>query len=219
MQGKIQLNDGDVHKGLRNRLVNELRELGISNEAVLTAINKVPRHFFLDPALERLAYENRAFPISAGQTISHPFTVALQTQMLEVKYFDKVLEVGTGSGYQAAVLATLGAKVFSIERQHELFREMNRFEYLKTFNGIKRFYGDGFEGLPTFAPFDKVIVTAAAPYVPEKLLQQMKIGGIMIIPVGDDEQLMKKIVRTDTGYTEEVVGKAYFVPMLSGKQK
>lgn len=219
MHGKIDLKDGAVHKGLRNRLVNELRSLGIHNEAVLAAIEKVPRHFFLDPALERLAYENRAFPITAGQTISHPLTVALQTQLLEVKYFDKILEVGTGSGYQAAVLATLGAKVFSIERQHELFKEMNRFEYLKTFNGIKRFYGDGFEGLPTFAPFDKVIVTAAAPYVPEKLLQQMKIGGIMIIPVGDDEQLMKKIVKTGTGYTEEVVGKAYFVPMLSGKQK
>lgn len=219
MHGKIDWKDGDVHKGLRNRLVNELRDLGITNETVLAAINKVPRHFFLDPALERLAYENRAFPISAGQTISHPLTVALQSQLLEVKYFDKVLEVGTGSGYQAAVLATLGAKVFSIERQHELFKEMNQFEYLKTFNGIKRFYGDGFEGLPTYAPFDKVIVTAAAPYIPEKLIQQLKIGGIMIIPVGDDEQLMKKIVKTESGYTEEVVGKAYFVPMLSGKQK
>lgn len=211
--------DTYLHKGLRQKLVDELRTLGITNETVLTAINTVPRHFFLDTALERLAYENRAFPIAAGQTISHPFTVALQSQLLEVKPYEKVLEVGTGSGYQAAVLAVLKAKVFSIERQHELYKQMNNFAYLKTLNGIKRFYGDGFEGLPSFAPFDKVIVTAAAPYVPEKLVQQMKEGGIMIIPVGDEEQQMKKIVKTATGYTEEIVGKAHFVPMLSGKQR
>lgn len=211
--------DTYLHKGLRKKLVEELRNLGITDEGVLSAINTVPRHFFLDSALERYAYENRAFPIAAGQTISHPFTVALQTQVLDIKPFEKVLEVGTGSGYQAAVLATLKAKVFSIERQQELFKQMNRFEYIKNLLNIKRFYGDGFEGLPSYAPFDKVIVTAAAPYVPEKLIQQLKVGGIMVIPVGDEEQHMKRIVKTETGYTEEVIGKAYFVPMLSGKQK
>lgn len=211
--------DTYLHKGLRRKLVDELRNLGITDEKVLEAINTVPRHFFLDSALERYAYENRAFPIAAGQTISHPFTVALQTQMLDVKPYEKILEVGTGSGYQAAVLAMLKAKIFSIERQQELYKQMNRFEYIKTLNGLKRFYGDGFEGLPSYAPFDKVIVTAAAPYVPEKLIQQLKVGGIMVIPVGDEEQQMKRIVKTETGYTEEVVGKAYFVPMLSGKQK
>jgi len=211
--------DTYLHKGLRKKLVEELRNLGITDEAVLSAINTVPRHFFLDSALERYAYENRAFPIAAGQTISHPFTVALQTQVLDIKPFEKVLEVGTGSGYQAAVLAMLKAKVFSIERQQELFKQMNRFDYIKNLTNIKRFYGDGFEGLPSYAPFDKVIVTAAAPYVPEKLIQQLKVGGIMVIPVGDEEQHMKRIVKTDTGYTEEVIGKAYFVPMLSGKQK
>lgn len=211
--------DTYLHKGLRKKLVDELRTLGITDEKVLEAVNKVPRHFFLDSALERYAYENRAFPIAAGQTISHPYTVALQTQILEVKPYEKILEVGTGSAYQACVLAMLGAKIFSIERQQELFKQMNRFEYLKTLNGIKRFYGDGFEGLPSYAPFDKVIVTAAAPYIPEKLIQQLKVGGIMVIPVGDEEQQMKKIVKTATGYTEEVVGKAYFVPMLTGKQR
>lgn len=211
--------DTYLHKGLRKKLVEELRNLGIIDEGVLSAINTVPRHFFLDSALERYAYENRAFPIAAGQTISHPFTVALQTQVLDIKPFEKVLEVGTGSGYQAAVLAMLKAKVFSIERQQELFKQMNRFDYIKNLTNIKRFYGDGFEGLLSYAPFDKVIVTAAAPYVPEKLIQQLKVGGIMVIPVGDEEQHMKRIVKTDTGYTEEVIGKAYFVPMLSGKQK
>jgi protein-L-isoaspartate(D-aspartate) O-methyltransferase len=129
--------------------------------------------------------------------------------------------VGTGSGYQAAVLGVLGAKLFTIERQLELFKQMNNFAYLKTFNHIKRFYGDGFEGLPSYAPFDKVIVTAAAPYIPEKLIQQMKVGGIMVIPVGDEEQQMKRIVKINAQnqYTEEIVGKAYFVPMLSGKQR
>ncbi|MNU20194.1 Protein-L-isoaspartate O-methyltransferase [compost metagenome] len=211
--------DTYLHKGLRKKLVEELRNLGITDEGVLSAINTVPRHFFLDSALERYAYENRAFPIAAGQTISHPLTVALQTQVLDIKPFEKVLEVGTGSGYQAAVLAMLKAKVFSIERQQELFKQMNRFDYIKNLTNIKRFYGDGFEGLPSYAPFDKVIVTAAAPYVPEKLIQQLKVGGIMVIPVGDEEQHMKRIVKTETGYTEEVIGKAYFVPMLSGKQK
>jgi protein-L-isoaspartate(D-aspartate) O-methyltransferase len=217
----VGVEDTYLHKGLRRKLVEELREKGITSEVVLEAINTVPRHFFLDSAFERKAYENVAFPIAAGQTISHPFTVALQSQLLDIKRYEKVLEVGTGSGYQAAVLGVLGAKLFTIERQLELFKQMNNFAYLKTFNHIKRFYGDGFEGLPSYAPFDKVIVTAAAPYIPEKLIQQMKVGGIMVIPVGDEEQQMKRIVKINAQnqYTEEIVGKAYFVPMLSGKQR
>lgn len=218
---QVGVEDTYLHKGLRRKLVEELREKGITSEAVLEAINTVPRHFFLDSAFERKAYENVAFPIAAGQTISHPFTVALQSQLLDIKPYEKVLEVGTGSGYQAAVLGVLGAKLFTIERQLELFKQMNNFAYLKTFNHLKRFYGDGFEGLPSYAPFDKVIVTAAAPYIPEKLIQQLKVGGIMVIPVGDEEQQMKRIVKVNelNQYTEEIVGKAYFVPMLSGKQR
>ncbi|HRP90573.1 MAG TPA: protein-L-isoaspartate(D-aspartate) O-methyltransferase [Edaphocola sp.] len=211
--------DSYLHKGQRQQLVDKLRKLGISNERVLDAINQVPRHFFLDSALAHFAYENRAFPIAAGQTISHPHTVAMQTQLLDLNPYEKVLEVGTGSGYQAAVLAKMGVKVFSIERQHELYKQLNKFEYLKSFNNIKRFYGDGFEGLPSYAPFDKIIVTAAAPFIPEKLLDQLKIGGIMVIPVGDEEQEMRRIIKNENGYHEEIIGKAFFVPMLSGKQK
>lgn len=213
--------DSYLHKGLRKKLVNLLRELGVTDENVLTAIDSVPRHFFLDSALEHYAYENRAFPIAAGQTISHPQTVALQSQLLEIKHYDKVLEVGTGSGYQAAVLAAMGAKVFSIERQQELYKLMDKFEYIKNQRNIKRFYGDGFEGLPSYAPFDKVVVTAAAPFIPEKLMQQLKMGGIMVIPVGqDDEQQLKKIIKiSESEYSEELFGKAHFVPMLSGKQR
>lgn len=211
--------DSYLHKGLRKKLVDELRSLGISDEKVLDAINKVPRHFFLDSALERYAYENRAFPIAAGQTISHPFTVALQTQILDIKPYEKILEVGTGSAYQASVLSVLGGKVFSVERQHELFKEQSNFGYLKTFPYLKRFYGDGFEGLPSYAPFDKIIITAAAPHLPEKLINQLRIGGIMVVPLGNDEQQMVKITKQIEGYTQEIVGKAYFVPMLAGKQK
>ena len=211
--------DTYLHKGLRRKLVEALRQLGINDERVLEAINKVPRHFFLDSALERYAYENRAFPITAGQTISHPYTVALQSQILDIQPYEKVLEVGTGSAYQASVLCALGAKVFTIERQHALFREQSTFSYLKTFPYLKRFYGDGFEGLPSYAPFDKIIITAAAPHIPEKLIQQLKTGGIMVIPLGDDAQQMVKIVKTAEGFSQEVVGDAHFVPMLSGKQK
>ncbi|HTO14194.1 MAG TPA: protein-L-isoaspartate(D-aspartate) O-methyltransferase [Edaphocola sp.] len=216
---QFSFSDSYLHKGQRHKLIDKLRELGITNESVLEAMNQVPRHFFLDSALAHFAYENRAFPIAAGQTISHPQTVAMQTQLLELKPYEKVLEVGTGSGYQAAVLAKMGVKVFSIERQHELYKQLNTFAYLKTLKNIKRFYGDGFMGLPSYAPFDKIIVTAAAPFVPEKLLEQLKINGIMVIPVGDENQEMRKITKTEDGFKEEVIGKANFVPMLSGKQK
>lgn len=210
-----------MHKGLRKKLIDELREKGIKDEAVLTAMLKIPRHFFLDPAFERIAYEDRAFPIAAEQTISQPYTVAYQTQFLEVKNFEKVLEIGTGSGYQACVLAEMGALVFSIERQRKLFDHNNHFFYLKNYPSLKRFYGDGFEGLPSFAPFDKVIITAAAPFIPPKLIDQMRVGGIMIIPVDDPEdgaiQKMMRIIKTTEGYTREILDTFSFVPMLSGK--
>jgi protein-L-isoaspartate(D-aspartate) O-methyltransferase len=210
-----------MHKGLRKQLIEELREKGIKDEAVLDAMNRIPRHFFLDPAFERIAYEDRSFPILAGQTISQPYTVAYQTQFLEVRKMDKILEIGTGSGYQACVLAELDARVFTIERQKQLFEHNNNFFYLKKYSQLKRFYGDGFQGLPSFAPFDKVIITAAAPFVPPKLIEQMKIGGIMIIPVDADEegsvQQMRRIVKTAEGYTEEILDNFSFVPMLGGK--
>lgn len=213
--------DNYLHKGLRKQLVQTLRDKGITDEKVLSAIEAIPRHFFLDPAFERIAYEDRAFPIAAGQTISQPYTVAYQTQLLEMKKFDKVLEIGTGSAYQSCVLAEMGAMVYSIERQRALYDFVGQFFFLKNYPNIKRFYGDGYEGLPSFAPFDKVIVTAAAPFIPPKLIDQMKPGGILVIPVGEDEgQKMMRITKQADGSTkEEVLGDFVFVPMLEGKNK
>src|SRR5215218_8379300 len=172
------------HKGMRKKLVETVRAKGITNEKFLEAIDKIPRHFFLDSAFDEVAYEDKAFPIAEGQTISQPYTVAYQTQLLEVKPFNKVLEIGTGSAYQASVLAELGAQVFTIERQKKLFDSNKNFAYLKKYPNIKFFYGDGYEGLPTYGPFDKVLITAAAPEIPQKLLTQLKPGGMMVIPVG-----------------------------------
>lgn len=213
--------DNYLHKGLRKQLVQTLREKGITDERVLAAIEAIPRHFFLDPAFERIAYEDRAFPISAGQTISQPYTVAYQTQLLEIKKFDKILEIGTGSAYQACVLAEMGAMIYSIERQKALYDFVGQFFFLKNYPNIKRFYGDGYEGLPSFAPFDKVIVTAAAPLIPPKLIEQMKPGGILVIPVGEDggQKMMKISKLTDGSTKEEVLGDFTFVPMLEGKNK
>jgi len=211
-----------MHKGLRKKLISQLREKGIHDERVLAAMMEIPRHFFLDPAFERIAYEDRAFPIAAGQTISQPYTVAYQTQFLEVKPFEKVLEIGTGSAYQACVLAEMGAFVYTIERQRKLFQYNNDFFYLKNYPRIKRFYGDGFEGLPSYAPFDKVVITAAAPFIPPKLVSQMKEGGIMVIPVDTEEgdiQKMMRIVKTKEGYTQELLDNFSFVPMLGGKEQ
>jgi protein-L-isoaspartate(D-aspartate) O-methyltransferase len=211
--------DNYLHKGLRRQLVQTLREKGIRDERVLAAIEAIPRHFFLDPAFERIAYEDRAFPITAGQTISQPYTVAYQSQLLEIKKFDKVLEIGTGSAYQACVLAELGAMVFSIERQKELYDFVSKFFFIGRYPNIKRFYGDGYEGLPSFGPFDKVIVTAAAPFIPPKLVAQLKPGGIMVIPVGDDNgQKMLRLRKLEDGsIQEEELGDFIFVPMLAGK--
>jgi len=207
------------HKGLRKKLIDSLREKGITDETVLKAMNNVPRHFFLDSAFDEIAYEDRAFPIAEGQTISQPYTVAYQTQLLQVKPFEKVLEIGTGSMYQSAVLAEMGAQVFTIERQKGLFDQTRQFVLKSRYPHIKFFYGDGFEGLPTYAPFDKVIITAAAPFVPPKLVEQMKPGGRMVIPVDEDQrQRMLRITRLPDGSLQEEAFEHFsFVPMLTGK--
>jgi protein-L-isoaspartate(D-aspartate) O-methyltransferase len=207
------------HKGLRKKLIDTLREKGINDETVLNAINNIPRHFFLDSAFDEIAYEDRAFPISEGQTISQPYTVAYQTQLLQVKPFDKILEIGTGSMYQATVLAEMGAKVFTIERQKVLFEKTRQYVFKNKYPQLKFFYGDGFEGLPTYAPFDKVIITAAAPIIPPKLIDQIKAGGRMIIPVDEGEQQrMLRITKNADGSTsEEAFENFSFVPMLAGK--
>jgi len=207
------------HKGLRKKLIDSLREKGITDENVLAAMMKIPRHFFLDTALEHIAYQDRAFPIGEGQTISQPYTVAYQTQLLEVFPYQKVLEIGTGSAYQAMVLAEMGASVFTIERQKRLFDQNKTFVLRSKYPSIKFFYGDGFEGLPTFAPFDKVIITAAAPFIPPKLLGQLKPGGKMVIPVDDDgKQKMMRITKNADGtFYEESFSDFSFVPMLKGR--
>jgi len=206
---------------MRKQLVQLLRDKGIRDEKVLAAIEAIPRHFFLDPAFERQSYEDRAFPIAAGQTISQPYTVAFQTQLLGIKKFDKVLEIGTGSAYQACVLAELGVMLYTIERQKELYDYVGKFFFLSKYPNIKRFYGDGFEGLPSFAPFDKVLITCGAPFVPPKLIDQMKPGAVMVIPLGEGErQEMMRITKNANGtFTEEKLGGFAFVPMLQGKNK
>ena len=208
------------HKGLRKQLISTLREKGITDEKVLEAINNLPRHYFLDTAFDQIAYEDRAFPIGEGQTISQPYTVAYQTQLLEIKPFERILEIGTGSAYQASVLAEMGAYVFTIERQKKLFDANKNYIFKSKYPNLKFFYGDGFEGLPTYGPFDKVIITAAAPFIPQKLIQQMKPGGRMVIPV--DEGGAQRMLRLTRGvgendYTEEAFEQFSFVPMLSGK--
>ena len=207
-------------QGLRKKLVQEVQGKGITDERVLDAILAVPRHFFLDSAFGEKAYEDRAFPIGEGQTISQPYTVAYQSQLLEVKPFMKVLEIGTGSAYQAVVLAEMGVQVFTIERQKKLFDANKEFEFLKKYKTIKFFYGDGYLGLPTYAPFDRVIITAAAPEIPEKLIEQLKPGGMMVIPLGAGNlQQMMRITKLENGtLKEEVFDYFSFVPMLDGKR-
>ena len=211
------LEDNYRHKGLRKQLVDLLRTKGITDEAVLNAINEVPRHVFLDSSFVELAYQDKAFPIGSGQTISQPNTVAFQTQLLKVEKGMKVLEVGTGSGYQACVLATLGAKVFSIERQRNLFFKTKEILEQLPFK-VKTFLGDGYEGLPTYQPFDRIIITAGAPSIPEALVKQMKVGGIMVIPMdnteGDGQTMLKVIKMEDGSLKKEEFGNFKFVPML-----
>lgn len=208
------------HKGLRRRLVDSLRTRGITDEAVLAAIEAVPRHFFLDKAFEEHAYEDKPFPIGYEQTISQPFTVAYQTSLLNLKSKDRVLEIGTGSGYQAAILAALGARVYTIERQEGLFLQTrDLLEYLG-FSTVKCFFGDGSKGLPDLAPFDKIIVTAGAPIVPDPLKHQLTSGGILVIPVGEAVQYMYRIMQISTNEFKEEIFEAFrFVPFLEGIQK
>lgn len=204
---------------MRQQLVNKLREKGFGDEAVLAALNEVPRHVFLDPAFVEIAYSDQPFPIGSGQTISQPSTVALQTDLLEVQQGHKVLEIGTGSGYQACVIAAMGGRVFTIERQRNLYFKTKEILEALPFR-VKTFLGDGFEGLPTYAPFDRIIVTAGAPRIPEKLLAQLKPDGIMVIPLNDtdvEHQKMLKIKKLSDGtLQQETCGDFMFVPMLSG---
>jgi protein-L-isoaspartate(D-aspartate) O-methyltransferase len=212
------VNDTYKHKGLRKKLVETIRSKGITDENVLDAINKIPRHYFLDSAFDDVAYEDRAFPIGEGQTISQPYTVAYQTQLLNVASGMRVLEIGTGSAYQAVVLAVMGVKVFTIERQKKLFDENKDFSYLKNFPFVKFFYGDGYRGLPTYAPFDRALITAAAPEVPAKLIEQLKTGGKMVIPIGSGNvQQMCRITKVECGIETEYFDNFSFVPMLQGK--
>ena len=212
--------DSYRHKGLRKKLVQLIQSKGISDDRVLDALLEVPRHFFLDSAFDEVAYEDRAFPIGERQTISQPYTVAYQSQLLEVHPFMKVLEIGTGSAYQAVVLAEMGAQVYTIERQKKLFDANKKFDHLKRYASIKFFYGDGYEGLPTYAPFDRVLITAAAPELPQKLVDQLKPGGMMVIPLGaGDIQQMRRITKLANGaMKEEVFDNFSFVPMLGGKK-
>ena len=214
-----KLEDTYQHKGLRKKLIDSLRNKGIKNERVLEAMFNVPRHLFLDSAFDKIAYEDRAFPIDAEQTISQPYTVAYQTQLLGVHRNDKILEIGTGSVYQASVLAEMGVWVFTIERQRKLFDNNKNFFFKTKYPNIKFFYGDGFEGLPTFAPFDKILITAAAPFVPPKLVEQLKVGGLMVLPVdeGDKQRMLRITKKEDGSYGEEWFERFSFVPMLKGK--
>ena len=207
------------HKGLRKKLIDQLRTKGITSERVLEAMYNVPRHFFLDSAFDKIAYEDRAFPIAQDQTISQPYTVAYQTQLLDVHNNERILEIGTGSAYQSCVLAEMGAWVFSIERQRKLFDNNKNFSYKSKHPKIKFFYGDGFQGLPTYAPFNKIIITAAAPYVPPKLMEQLKTGGLMVLPVdeGKSQRMWRLTKKEDGDYDKEVFDSFSFVPMLEGK--
>lgn len=214
----IKLVDSFKHKGLRQKLVDVLISKGITNKDVLNAISKVPRHLFMDSSFLDHAYQDKAFPIAANQTISQPYTVAFQTELLEVNENDKVLEIGTGSGYQTAVLCLLGAEVYSVERQLELFKKSSLFLPKIGFVVKRLVFGDGYKGLKQDAPFDRILVTAGAPYVPKELLSQLMIGGRLVIPIGNEEQVMTLYIRTGPKTFEKYEhGKFKFVPMLENK--
>ncbi|MCL7753150.1 protein-L-isoaspartate(D-aspartate) O-methyltransferase [Polaribacter sp. Z022] len=209
------MRDTSKHQGLRNQLAKVLLAKGIVDENVLNAVRKIPRHLFIDSSFESHAYQDKAFPIAADQTISMPYTVAFQSQTLEVKNGDKILEIGTGSGYQTAVLLELKAEVYSIERQHELFKKTSLFLPKLGYKPKKFIFGDGYKGLPEQAPFDKIIVTAGAPYVPKPLLAQLKVGGMLLIPVGDKTQIMTLFIRKSAKeFEKQELGDFAFVPML-----
>ena len=209
------MKDTHKHQGLRNQLVKTLESKGIKDKNVLTAIANIPRHLFMDSGFVDFAYQDKAFPIAAEQTISQPYTVAFQTELLQVKPNSEILEIGTGSGYQTAVLLEMGAKVYTIERQNELFKKTKLFLPKIGYKPKKMIFGDGYNGLPENAPFDGIIVTAGAPFVPNPLLAQLKIGGRLVIPIGDDVQTMTLFVRTsEKDFKKQELGKFRFVPML-----
>lgn len=212
------MKDTSKHQGLRNQLAKVLQAKGITDENVLNAIRKIPRHLFIDSSFEAHAYQDKAFPIVAEQTISQPYTVAFQTQTLELKQGSKVLEIGTGSGYQTAVLLELKAEVYTIERQRELFKKTSLFLPKLGYKPKKFIFGDGYKGLPEQAPFDKIIVTAGAPFVPNPLLAQLKIEGKLLIPVGDKTQIMTLFIRkSQKDFEKHELGNFAFVPMLEEK--
>lgn len=212
------MKDTAKHQGLRNQLATILIAKGITDKNVLNAVRKIPRHLFIDSSFEAHAYQDKAFPIAAEQTISQPYTVAFQSQTLEIKPTDKVLEIGTGSGYQTAVLLELKAEVYSIERQKELFKRTSLFLPKLGYRPKKFIFGDGYIGLKEQAPFDKIIVTAGAPFVPKPLLSQLKIGGRLLIPVGDKTQIMTLFIRKSAKeFEKHELGDFAFVPMLEEK--
>ena len=212
------MKDTTKHQGLRNQLANVLAVKGITDTKVLEAVRKIPRHLFMDSSFEAHAYQDKAFPIAAEQTISQPYTVAFQSEVLEIQPGEKVLEIGTGSGYQTAVLLELGAEVYSIERQHELFKKTSMFLPKLGYRPKRFIFGDGYKGLPEEAPFNKIIVTAGAPYVPKALLAQIKVGGRLLIPVGDKEQVMTLFIRkSPKEFEKHELGDFRFVPMLKEK--
>lgn len=217
-QNFTTLKDTFLHQGMRKKLVEILIEKGIRDKAVLDAVGRVPRHLFMDSGFIDHAYVDKAFPIAANQTISQPYTVARQTELLQVKKGDKVLEIGTGSGYQAAVLLELGVTLYTIERQNELFKKTNIFLPKIGYRPKKMIFGDGYKGLPAEAPFDGIIVTAGAPFVPKPLLAQLKIGGRLVIPVGDEVQIMTVFERkSEKEFNKEEFGEFRFVPLLEDK--
>jgi protein-L-isoaspartate(D-aspartate) O-methyltransferase len=215
------MDDSYRHKGLRRQLIEEIKAKGIKDEKVIDAMSLLPRHFFLEKAFEEHAYADKAFPIGNDQTISQPYTVAYMTSLLDVKKGDKILEIGTGSGYQAAILATLGARVYTVERQEELYKKTKELLKSLNFNTLRCFFGDGSVGLADYAPYDKIIVTAGAPVIPDALKEQLAIDGVLIIPVGEnDGQRMHYIKRiSDKEYENKALDKFRFVPFLSGLNK
>jgi protein-L-isoaspartate(D-aspartate) O-methyltransferase len=218
MSNQLPLKDTFKHRGMRNHLAQLLEEKGIGDKKVLDAVREIPRHLFMDSSFEGHAYQNKAFPIAANQTISHPFTVAFQTELLQLKEGQKVLEIGTGSGYQTAILLKLKVKVYTIERQLELFKKTNIFFKKMGYRPKKLIFGDGYKGLPEQAPFDRIIVTAGAPEVPKALLSQLKVGGRLVIPIGFAEQIMTLYVRTtEKEFSKSEYGSFRFVPLLENK--